>query len=451
MKWSAFFYTGSLCAVGVDAAITLDLKSRQSIVDAAGTVAYDLMTYYTGNRTGDTPGNLPDPYYWWEAGAMFGTMINYWYYTGDKTYNAVTMQGLLHQKGDENSFMPLNQTKTLGNDDQGFWGMAAMTAAETGFDDPPPGSPGWLALAQGVFNTQAERWDTSTCGGGLRWQIFTFNSGYTYKNSISNGCFFNLAARLALYTGNNTYAEWADKTWVWMNEIGLINEKFEIFDGTQNTDNCTSKDHNKWTYNTGIFLMGAATMYNHTNGSDIWRQRTDSLIKASKSFFINDVMYEPCEPVGRCNVDQRSFKCYFTRELAATAELAPWTHDNIMKEIEVSAMAAVKTCTAGNSGTNCGLKWTTGTNDGSLGVGEQMAVLEIIQSNLVDQAPGWKSDVKGTGRSKGDANAGQGSKTDSSQLAQVRITSADRVGAGILTAIVICGVIGGSATMILGV
>ena len=115
-------------------------------------------------------------------------MINYWYYTGDTTYNAVTKQALLHQTGDNGDFMPLNQTKTLGNDDQGFWGMAAMTAAETGFEDPPEGSPGWLALAQGVFNTQAPRWDTSTCGGGLRWQIFTFNSGYTYKNSISNGC-----------------------------------------------------------------------------------------------------------------------------------------------------------------------------------------------------------------------------------------------------------------------
>ena len=66
----------------------------------------------------------------------FGTMINYWYYTGDTTYNAVTKQALLHQAGDDGDFMPLNQTKTLGNDDQGFWGMAAMTAAETGFEDP---------------------------------------------------------------------------------------------------------------------------------------------------------------------------------------------------------------------------------------------------------------------------------------------------------------------------
>ncbi|CAL3972128.1 unnamed protein product [Diplocarpon coronariae] len=451
MKWSTVV-SGSLCVLGVDAAITLDLKSRQSIVDAASTVAYDMMKYYTGNKTGDVPGNLPDPYYWWECGAMFGTMINYWYYTGDTSYNAATVQALVHQTGEDFDYMPVNQSKTLGNDDQGFWGMAAMTAAETGFQDPPAGTPGWLALAQGVFNTQVFRWDNSTCGGGLRWQIFTFNSGYTYKNSISNGCFFNIAARLALYTGNQTYADYAIKTWDWMVGVGLINDKYEIFDGTQNTDNCTEKDHNKWTYNTGIFLMGSAVMYNYTNGSAIWKERVDSLMTASKSFYNPaGILYEPCEPVGTCNVDQRSFKAYFARQLAATAELAPWTHDSIMKEFETSAQAAVKTCTAGNSGNQCGLKWTTGTNDGSLGVGEQMAVLEIIQSNLVDQAPGWLSSAKGTGNSSGDVNAGSGSKTQASQLAQIKITTGDRVGAAILTGLVIFGVLAGSATMIMGV
>jgi mannan endo-1,6-alpha-mannosidase len=72
----------------------------------------------------------------------FGTMINYWYYTGDTTYNAVISQALLHQAGADGNSMPLNQTKALGNDDQGFWGMAAMTAAETKFQDPPAPSPG---------------------------------------------------------------------------------------------------------------------------------------------------------------------------------------------------------------------------------------------------------------------------------------------------------------------
>ncbi|ODQ76852.1 hypothetical protein LIPSTDRAFT_102095 [Lipomyces starkeyi NRRL Y-11557] len=36
----------------------------------------------------------------------------------------------------------------------------------------------------------AGRWDTSTCNGGLRWQIFESNSGYDYKNTISNAGLF---------------------------------------------------------------------------------------------------------------------------------------------------------------------------------------------------------------------------------------------------------------------
>lgn len=43
---------------------------------------------------------------------MFGQMIEYWYYTGDTTYNDVVMQGLLAQVGPNNDYMPPNQTKT---------------------------------------------------------------------------------------------------------------------------------------------------------------------------------------------------------------------------------------------------------------------------------------------------------------------------------------------------
>jgi hypothetical protein len=46
------------------------LKSRkqrltyylESIKEAAAKAVYGLVKYYTGNNTGDTPGNLPDPY-----------------------------------------------------------------------------------------------------------------------------------------------------------------------------------------------------------------------------------------------------------------------------------------------------------------------------------------------------------------------------------------------------
>ena len=156
------------------------------------------MRYYKGNLTGQTPGILPGPppngdYYWWEAGAMWGTLIDYWKLTGDASYNDVVTEAMLWQTGPGEDYMPPNVTVSLGNDDQGFWGMSAMLAAENGFPDPPPDKPQWLALAQAVFHTQAnpDRHDT-TCNGGLRWQIPLSNNGYDYKNSKSNrrGAFF---------------------------------------------------------------------------------------------------------------------------------------------------------------------------------------------------------------------------------------------------------------------
>jgi len=193
---------------------------------------------------------------------MFSAFIDYWYYTGDDQYNDITEQAMLHQVGDYNAFMPPNQTKTLGNDDQAFWGMTAMTAAEHKFPDPPEGSPSWLSLAQAVFNTQVPRWDDSTCGGGLRWQIFTFNNGYNYKNTISNGCFFNIAARLAKYTGNKTYSEWAEKSWDWTQAVGLMSPDYHFYDGSDDTLNCSQINHIQWTYNAGVFMYGAAAMWN---------------------------------------------------------------------------------------------------------------------------------------------------------------------------------------------
>jgi mannan endo-1,6-alpha-mannosidase len=233
-----------------------------SIKNVAQSVAKEMVSYYTGDRPGDVPGNLPDPYYWWEAGAMFGSLVDYWYYTGDTQFNKITTQALLFQAGPDADYMPHNQTKTLGNDDQGFWAMSAMSAAEVKYPDPPADQPQWLALAQGVFNTQAARWDNLTCQGGLRWQIFTFNNGYTYKNTISNGCFFNLAARLGRYTGNSTYFTWADTTWDWMAATGLISKDFNLYDGTDVAIGCSQINHIQWSYNAGVFLLGAATMWN---------------------------------------------------------------------------------------------------------------------------------------------------------------------------------------------
>ncbi|KAH8646543.1 putative mannan endo-1,6-alpha-mannosidase DFG5 [Tricladium varicosporioides] len=455
MRWSSSLScTAAFCALAgqvAEATITATITDQASVKSAAKIIAKDLMSYYTGDNPGDVAGNLPSPYYWWEAGAMFGTMINYWYYTGDTTYNGMTTRAMVHQIGEDTAFMPKNQSKTEGNDDQGFWGMAAMTAAETKFPDAGGDNPGWLALAQGTWTTQQGRWAEAaqTCGGGLRWQIFTFNNGYDYKNTISNGCFFNLGARLALYTGNATYADWAVRSFEWVWNIGLISPTYEVFDGTNIRDNCTSKDHNTWSYNAGIFLLGSATMYNYTNGSAIWQERVSGLLNTTISkFFVDGVMRELCEPSGKCNVDQRSFKAYLARWLAATVRLAPFTEKTITPLLQSSAAAALKTCTAGTSGTQCGLMWTTGSFDGSLGVGESMAALEVVQSNLITTTSAWASAAKGTGNSTGDITAGTTGAANKA-LTLKPITAGDRIGAGVLTALVMIGVVGGSATMMI--
>lgn len=201
---------------------------------------------------------------------MWGCLIDYWHYTGDDTYNAVTMQGLQFQVGPHSDFMPPNQTFDMGNDDQSFWAMSAMTAAETNFQTPPAGDPSWLALAQAVFNEQIGRWDTSTCGGGLRWQVYQSNAGYNLKNSVANGGLFNLASRLARFTGDDLYAQWAIKIWDWMMAIGLMDEDYNVYDNAEaDNSNCTSIDKDQYCYNAGMMLMGASTMYNYVRNPSL--------------------------------------------------------------------------------------------------------------------------------------------------------------------------------------
>ena len=146
----------------------------------------------------------------------------------------------------------------------GFWGMAAMTAAETNFPNPPPDQPQWLALAQAVYNRQADpqRHD-DVCGGGMRWQIF-WNTGYDYKNTISNGIFINLGARLAVYTGNHSYTDWIEPTWKWLTDMGIMDSNYTIYDGIQ-VENCSAVDSLQFSYNTAVFLLTAATMYNYVS------------------------------------------------------------------------------------------------------------------------------------------------------------------------------------------
>lgn len=137
------------------------------------------------------PGILPGPppngdYYWWQGGALWGTYIDYWHYTGDTKYNAEVNHSMLFQVGRDRDYNPANWSASMGNDDQAFWALSALQAAEYGFEDPPEEEPQWLSLAQAVFNEQTSedrRARGGNCDWALRWQVYPSNQGFNYINS----------------------------------------------------------------------------------------------------------------------------------------------------------------------------------------------------------------------------------------------------------------------------
>ncbi|RPB00759.1 putative cell wall glycosyl hydrolase Dfg5 [Choiromyces venosus 120613-1] len=450
----------SLLFATLGSSIVIDLNT--SIKSAAKIVAENLHALYPANETWFVPGEFgliqtadgknDKGYYWWEAGAAMGAWIEYWHYTGDSQFNDIVTEAMLHQVGENQNYEPQAHTLSLGNDDQAFWGIAAMAAAERAFPNPPADKPQWLALAQAVFNRQAGRWDSQHCNGGLRWQVVSTNKGYDYKNAISNGLFFHLGARLARYTGNQSYAELAERTYDWSRQLGLIGDDYKIYDGAHIPE-CSISSVYQWTYNAGVFLSGAAYMYNFTNGTNQkWKNEIQKLMDATTEPFFSkeppNIMQESTCEFGytgsdpTCNTDQRSFKAYFARFLGYTYQMAPFTADFIMPRLKATAAAAAASCTGGSSGTICGLSWIKSTYDGSPygiakgGVGEQMAVMEVIQNNLVPKSKAPVTANNG-GTSVGNSAAG-GSGADPNSLLQTDpSTTGDKAGAGFLTAAVL--------------
>ncbi|KAG9245592.1 glycoside hydrolase family 76 protein [Calycina marina] len=421
-------------------AIQLDVDDPASLKSAASTAAKKLLSYYVGDQPGNEVGILPLPYYWWEGGAMWMTLLDYWKITGDDTYNARVKAAMLYQASPTKDFLPQEYRGQLGNDDQAFWAMAAMNAVEYNLpDSTEPKDPSWLALVQAVFNEQVARWDSTKCGGGLFWQIYSGNKGALLKNTISTGCFFHIAARLARYSGDQLYENWANTAWDWMKAVDLIDNNWSVYDSVDSTQNCSTPAKVQWTYNAGTLMAGAATMYNLT-GQEKWKNRTQGLVDTTIfAFFPNGIMKDVCEQNKVCNNDQLSFKAYLSAWMARTALLAPFTYSQIIPVLKTSAVAAAKQCSGGTDGTTCGIEWfMNSTYDGTNGPGQQMSAMEVfLSASILNNTTSDSSFIPLTnqtgGTSKNDPTAG-----DIGTGSQVPIiapaTTKDRIGAAILTA-----------------
>ncbi|KAH0429494.1 hypothetical protein CcaCcLH18_08414 [Colletotrichum camelliae] len=440
-------------------AAELKISSHDEIVESSSKLAKSLFTFYEGDKPGKIPGILPGPpyyfdrtgdYYWFQGAAFWQTYLDYQHLTGDDSFQASVLKGMAFQVGPNNDYMPPNWTASLGNDDQCFWGSAALQAAEYQLPNAD-GKPSWIDLAKNVWTTQAspDRHD-ETCGGGLRWQVPFSNNGYDYKNSISNGCFLSMSARLARYTGNATYAEQAEKTWDWLSTVGFIDNKTSaVYDGAHVDSNCTDIAKFQWSQNAAVLIEGAAFMYNFTDGSEVWKDRLAKLVESAlETFFPKKIAYEPaCEGLkkGSCPTDALFMKGYVHRWLAVATQVAPFISEVILPTLQSSAEAAVKHCIDNSNGTvTCGFYWSEAefvdpmTADNTTGVGEGTSALSAISGLLINSAKDpvtEKTGGSGGGSGSGSGSGSGGSATGTSGSASPTETTsaADRFGVGAKT------------------
>lgn len=404
-------------------------------------------------------------------------MIQYWYYTGDTSNNAAILQGMNWQSGGHSDFFTSNYSQYIGNDDQQIWALAAMTAAELDFPQQPS-KTAWITMAENVFNEQIQRWDTTSCGGGLRWQIYPYGAGYTVKNAISNGHLFELSARLARYTNNQTYSDWAEKIWDWSAKTLMNTTDWTVYDSVETSDDCKTKSGWQSTFNYGPFIRGDLYMYNLVSNPPnppidhrLTRVQTDSKVpkweRSLQGLLTNSVrLFFPknyggdiltqvdCETIGTCDTFQIALKGSFAQALASVAILAPQAAFRMLPLLQGSAVAAAKTCTGGADGTECGTKWYTSTYDGTTGMAQDLSATSLFTANLVafeKQPPGTQANAvnetaAGTSTSAGvSTGSGNGTSTTATGSAGAAATATDANAGNVINSgltAVVAGVVG---------
>lgn len=390
--------------------LTLELGSKQSVCDATVEIINGIMDYSEGSRYGGTVGMFQQPYYWWEAGLVFGGLIDNWFICENDSNVKTIQDSIYHQAGPSYNYMILNQSKVEANDDQLFWGLTTLEAAERGFPTVE-NEPTYLELSQAVYNTMYERWDDE-CRGGLRWQIFSNMSGWDYKSTVANAGLFAMGARLGKFTSNKIYFETSARVLRWIKEVTFIRSTdnyYIIYDGSNIADNqCSVINGAIWSYNYALFIMGSAYLYAATN-EDNWKNEVGMFLNGIEHFLTkndDNILYEyQCEVWGKCNNDQRAFRAIVARALGEVVQLVPDHAEKAQNILNASAKGAAFSCSGGSDGVTCGRDWSSNSWDGLYGLGEQIAALEIIQNTLMSE----KENPAGGG---GDGTGDNGGNSD---------------------------------------
>ena len=249
---------------------------------------------------------------WWNAANAITAIIDYSRITGSKEYFHVFENTFEKCKKFEVEMPDANDNWICTNfvndyyDDEGWWILAWIAAYDL------TGDLKYLEMAKATFSDMSNGWD-DVCGGGVYWKKPDINKG-----AVQNELFLLSAIRLhqrspGLEKGLS-YLEWANKTWEWFKNSGMINAEFQVENGL-NKEDCKVNPGRIYTYNQGVILSALIELSKELEDPGLLELAeiiADSAIK--NSVHSNGILKEPNEP--DLNGDATQFKGIFMRHLA---------------------------------------------------------------------------------------------------------------------------------------
>jgi predicted alpha-1,6-mannanase (GH76 family) len=243
---------------------------------------------------------------WWNSANALTAVIGYTRATGDQSFAGVI----------ETTFAraPRRHADFVNDyyDDNLWWGLAWVAAGDL------TGDGRYLDAARVIFERSEEGWD-DTFGGGVWW-----SRARKYKNAIPNELFLTLAARLHQRAPDaGPYRDWAERTWAWFRDSGMIGPAGLVNDGL--TEAGVSNGGTTWTYNQGVILGGLAALHEITGGQELLDHGA-GIADAALARLVRPpgILTEPHEATTkRRDRDRPQFKGIFMRNLADFHRVSP--------------------------------------------------------------------------------------------------------------------------------
>ncbi|KAI0401890.1 putative glycosyl hydrolase [Xylaria palmicola] len=308
---------------------------------------------------------------WWHSGVALRVIAEYMLITGSDEY----LDMAVHTVNTQRAPLPWwpeggGDFRADSTDDTGWWALALASLYEV------TGNATYLDLARADAAYMAQYWNTTTCGGGLIWNIPL----RTYHNAISNELYLELTATLhGLIPGDTYYLGEALREWEWFNASGMINGAGLVNDGLTDDAACVNNGYPIWTYNQGVVLAGLARLAAATGDAGYIRTaRTiaDAVI-ADPGLSPGGVLTEQaCAAADECEPNGTAFKGIFARGLARLdAALADRPYRGYIQRNARSAYD-----TARNGSDFYGFRWQGPFDTGT--IGRQASAADLLLSTL---------------------------------------------------------------------